>query len=157
MPIRGFDRFLLWILLIFTGGCARPSRATVPTDVGLEYTTPIGSGPATIEGISYEYVATPDREQEIIAGFGKLKIGQSREEVRQAMGRPDSAEPMYGKAKDSPFHGWSYMYKIKMRSGRPNTGDICVQVFFNPDGKLHWAVPSHIAGLSEVGRPGGQE
>jgi hypothetical protein len=157
MPARGFDRFLLWVLLIILGGCAQPSQTTAPTDVGPEYTAPTGSGPATIEGISYEYVATPEREQEIIAGFRKLKVGQLREEVRQAMGPPDSAKPMYGKAKDSPFHGWSYLYKIRMRSRGANTRDVCVQVFFSPDGKLHWAVPENIAGLSEVGHPGGHE
>jgi hypothetical protein len=47
------------------------------------------------------------------------------------------------------------MYKISMRTGGPNTNDVCVEVFFNPDGKLRWAAPNHIPGLSEVGHPGG--
>jgi hypothetical protein len=46
------------------------------------------------------------------------------------------------------------MYKIQMRPGGPNTNDVCVEVYFDPDGKLHWAVPSHIVGLSDIGHPG---
>jgi hypothetical protein len=56
---------------------------------------------------------------------------------------------------NAPFPGWSYKYKIKMRTGGPNANDVCVQVYFDPDGKLHWAVPNHLAGLNEIGRPGG--
>src|SRR5260370_9886212 len=150
MPTRSLDRFFLWTVLIIRGGCAAPSPTTAPTDVGATYSPPPGSGPVTIEGISYAYVVMPAREQEIVEGFRKLEVGQCREEVRQEMGPPDSAETMYGMAKDSPFHGWSYMYKIRMRPGGPNTNDVCVEVFFNPEGKLRRAVPNPIPALGDV-------
>jgi hypothetical protein len=64
---------------------------------------------------------------------------------------------MHGMAKDAPFHGWKYMYKIRMRTGGPNMNNVCIEVFFNPDGKLHWVVPNHIAGFSEIGPAGGPD
>ena len=156
MAVHSLHLFLLGILLIIGVGCGRPSQATTPTDVGPTYAAPPGNGPVTIEGITYGYVATQEREQEIITGFRKLSVGQSREDVREAMGPPDSAETMWGKDDFKPFTGWSYMYKIRMRPVGPNTSDVCIHVFFNPKGKLEWAVPSHIAGLSEVGHAGGE-
>lgn len=139
-------------------GCAEPppaSQTTKPTDVGPTYVAPGGTGATTIDGIAFEYVATAEREAQIVAGFPKLKLGQSREEVRAALGLPDAAGPGYGKEYNPRFHGWGYMYKIRMRAEGPNTNDVCVQVFFNPAGELKWAVPNHIPGLKEIGDPAG--
>jgi hypothetical protein len=151
-------RLLIPVLLVFAIGCSRSSGsspATKPTDVGPTYTSPTGAGATTIDGVEFEYVASAEREKQIVSGFPKLKVGQSREEVRDALGMPDTAQPGYSKEYNSRFLGWSYMYKIKMRSGSPNTNDICVQVFFDPSGNLKWAVPSHIEGLKEIGGPAG--
>ena len=137
-------------------GCEKPTAsapASRPTDVGLTYSAPEGTVARTIDAIEYKYVATPERENEIVGGFPKLAVGQSRQDVRAAMGSPDSAEPMYGKESDAPFHGWSYTYKIKLRSGGPNMNDVYVTAYFSPDGKLSWAVPNHVEGLNEVGSP----
>src|SRR5262249_18030570 len=62
-----------------------------PEDVGSMYAPPRG---AKSDGGGYGYVATAEREAQIIAGFRKLKVGQSREEVREAMGPPDEVHPM---------------------------------------------------------------
>jgi len=129
------------------------AASAVPSDVGPLYVSPAGTGPTTIDGVHYEYVAPVDREARIISGFRTLKLGQSREDVRAALGPPDLASPLYGKAADGPFLGWTYLYKIRMRSGGPNTNDVCVEVFFDPRNALHWAVPSHIDGLEDVGSP----
>jgi hypothetical protein len=148
----------LWLLLAFPAGCSKPSTSsptTRPTDVGPSYTSPPGAGATTIEGVEYEYVASAEREKQIVSGFPTLKVGQSRDEVRDALGLPDTAQPGYSKEYNSRFLGWSYMYKIKMRSGSPNTKDVCVQVFFDSTGKLKWAVPNHIEGLKEIGGPAG--
>jgi outer membrane protein assembly factor BamE (lipoprotein component of BamABCDE complex) len=98
-------------------------------------------------------VATSARQAAILAGFAKLKVGQSREEVRQALGAPDKAQIAQGKLYNSP-RCWVYMYKIKMRTSGPNTKDICVEVSFDSDGKLNWAMPENIAGLNEARSPG---
>lgn len=148
--------FLGCLTLLYTVGCTLSAPANrPPSDVGPTYVAPAGAGPATLDGVEYEYVATSEREAQIVAGFPKLKTGQSREDVRDTLGPPDRAIPAYGKAYSAPFRGWAYLYKIKMRSQGPNTNDICVNVYFDPDGNLDWAVPSNIAGLTEVGRVGG--
>jgi hypothetical protein len=156
--LRKFLAACICVSCAYVTGCEKPTAsapASQTTDVGLTYRAPDGTGVRTIDGIEYEYVATHERENEIVNGFPKLAVGQSREEVRAAMGLPDRAEPMYGKERNAPFHGWWYMHKIKMRSGGPNTNDICIEVFFSPKGKLSWAVPNHIEDLKEVGSPAG--
>lgn len=156
--IRSLITILALIVAGSAAGCAEPTAsapASQPTDVGPTYVAPSGTGTATINGIEYEYVATGEREAQIVAGFPKLKLGQSREEVRAALGLPDRATPGYRKEYNAPFRGWGYMYKIKMRTGSPNTNDVCVQVFFDPAGELKWAVPNHIEGFKEVGSPAG--
>jgi hypothetical protein len=155
--IRQLVIIVTWIVVGGAVGCAEPtpvSPTTKPTDVGPIYVAPNGTSARTIDGIEYEFIATPDREAQIIAGFPQLMLGQSREEVRAALGLPDAATPGYGKEYNA-FRGWGYIYKIKMRAGGPNTNDVCVQVFFNPAGELKWAVPNHIPGLKEVGGPAG--
>src|SRR5438270_446126 len=82
-------------------------------DGGPTYTSPTGAGATIIDGVEYEYVASAEREKQIVSGFPKLKVGQSREEVRDALGMPDTARPGYSKEYNSRFLGWSYMYKIK--------------------------------------------
>ena len=150
MPL--FSRLFSCIaLLVALGGCTH----VTPTDVGPTYVAPADSGPTIIDGISYWYVAAPARQEEITAGFPKLKVGQSREDVRQAIGAPDDASPEYGEKNAGSFSGWYYMYRIRMR-GTPHEGwmsNVCVDVFFNAGGKLTWADPENIAGLSEVGSP----
>jgi hypothetical protein len=133
-------------------GSSASTPTTKPTDVGPTYVAPAGTGPTTIDGVEYEYVARAERQAQIVAGFSNLSVGQSREDVRDALGPPDIARPDYGKAYNSPLLGWSYMYRIKMRAG--GTNEVCVEVFFDPAGKLKWAVPERIAGLKEVGGPG---
>jgi hypothetical protein len=150
-------RLIVCVALSFVAGCADSSVSaptTKPTDVGPTYIAPVSaSTPTTIDGVEYGYVATAEREKQIVDGFPKLKVGQSREEVRDALGLPDIAQPASSKEYPGRFLGWSYMYRIKMRSGGPNTNDVCVEVFFGSAGNLKWAVPNHIAGLKEVGGP----
>src|SRR4051794_36307475 len=80
---------------LLTSGCRKSSMSTPtskPVDVGPTYVAPSGTGATTIDGIQYGYVATPEREAQIVRGFPKLRLGQSREEVRDALGLPDTAQ-----------------------------------------------------------------
>src|SRR3954466_6555172 len=116
-PPMNVLRLLIPLLLAFAVGCSKSSASsptTKPTDVGPTYTSPTGAGATTIDGVEYEYVASAEREGRIVSGFPKLKVGQSPEEVRDALGLPDTAQPGYSKDFNSRFLGWSYMYKIKM-------------------------------------------
>jgi hypothetical protein len=107
-----------------------------------------------MDGTEFEYVATADREAQIVSGFPKLKLGQDPQEVRSALGPPDVAQPMSRKESNA-LVGWTYTYYIKKRIDGPNEKDMVVEVFFDPAGKLQRAVPSNIPGLGEVGHPGG--
>jgi hypothetical protein len=142
------------VVVAFTAGCAGPSTPVPmrPSDVGATYIAPSGTGARTINGLEYKYVATAERRAQIIAGYRKLKLGQSREEVRAALGLPDRAQTMYDK-RGRIFYGWDYDYDIKMRWPGPNIYDVQVSLFFNPEGKLRRALPCHIPGLKALGGP----
>ena len=152
-PVHQLITFVWCLILIWSQGCERAAPVAIQRDGGPLYVAPSGTGAANIDGVNYEYVATKDRETQITKGFHKLNIGQSRQDVRDALGSPDSAEPSYGKEANPRLRGWCYMYKIRMRAGSPNTNDVCVEVFFfDPVGKIHWAVPENITGLNEIGQ-----
>lgn len=140
---------------LFYAGTHTQATAHIPkpvshVDAGPLYVAPAGTGKATINGLEYRYLASKERESQIIEGFKKLRLGESRDDVRDALGPPDTADSMSGKHRDAPFRGWCYMYQIKMRD-LANTNDVSVHVFFDPDGKLDWAAPSNIDGLTEIG------
>src|SRR4051794_12696240 len=95
-PPMNVLRLLIPLLLAFAVGCSKSSASsptTEPTDVGPTYTSPTGAGATTIDGVEYEYIASAEREKQIASGFPKLKVGQSREEVRDALGMPDTSRP----------------------------------------------------------------
>ena len=143
------------ILLLSVGGCKNATTAgpnSKPQNPGALYSKPVGTGAATVDGIKFRYVATEERKRQILEGFPKLKIGDTRDKVREVLGPPDRDEELYGKKRSDPFHGWTLTYEIKMRHVA-NTNDVCVQAFFNPDGELHWAIPANIDDLKEIGTP----
>src|SRR5438067_68192 len=83
----GFMNCRISVILLaslLAAGCAsRSTPTTAPADVAATYAAPAdATGPLRIEGVDYDYIATPSREQQILEGFPKLRVGQSREEVR---------------------------------------------------------------------------
>jgi hypothetical protein len=127
------------------------SRLYQKKTLGAEYVQPNAAGPATIDGIHYEYVATIGRETHIVDGFDKLKLGQSREEVRKLLGLPDIGRPVYTKDNHGPRY-WEYIYRIRYRDKTSwNINDLSVELFFMPNGKLVWAVPHGIPELDMIG------
>ncbi|HEX3355886.1 MAG TPA: hypothetical protein VHS31_02800 [Tepidisphaeraceae bacterium] len=91
-------------------GCSKSPGADVgPTFPHPPATAPIPSG----HDLPWEYVATPQRQQQILAGFAKLKVGQSREQVRALLGPPDSAVPCYESWNFNKYAGWHYSYDIR--------------------------------------------
>ncbi|HEY8667488.1 MAG TPA: hypothetical protein VIL86_12535 [Tepidisphaeraceae bacterium] len=150
--------FITCMALVCAAGCGGSGASTAttkPSDEGPLYVAPEGPGAATIGGINYEYIASKERADKIVASFPKLKVGQNRKEVRDIMGPPDNARLGVGKAMNSAPGVWSYLYKIKMRAGSPTTSDVSVEIFFDANDKLHWALPNHLSGLSEIGSPNG--
>ena len=107
----------------------------------------------TIDGVTYAYVAPAERQQRI-SGYAKLRVGDTREEVRALLGAPDLANAIHERQSDK-FAGWHYIYVY--RTVHPDkrwadSKDQLVQVFFDPSGdRLTWAHTNNIPDLSEVG------
>ena len=136
-----------------TVGCTQSASNPVVIDIGPIY-VPADTGAATVDGISYEYIATADREAQILAGFQKLKVGQSREEVRDVMGPPDMAFLGRAKGPDPDVRFWVFVYKIKQMESEPMNvyNDTFIRILFDTDGKLNVATPYQIAGLKSIKR-----
>src|SRR5262245_17503538 len=67
-------------------GC---NGASSRVDVGPNYTAPAPAGLLTVDGVTYQRPATPEREEKILSGYPQIKLGQTREEVRALLGAPD--------------------------------------------------------------------
>ena len=124
-------------------------------DFGPNYVASNGTGPITMDGVEYAYVADTARQKQVIDGFKQLQVGMTRRGVRKYMGAPDRAQASYGK-KIGDFHGWAYTYVIRDRDlNSANMKDEMIEVFFDPKGMLEWATPSNLPGLGDVGGVGG--
>ena len=136
-------------MVALISGCVLPRFDVGPTYLPPTSTRSLGNGLH-----DYRYIATPARREQIVNGFGNLKVGQTREEVRAAMGPPDLADAQYSLELFPKYEGWRYHYYIRLLALGPNFRDEYVGAYFKPDGKLKWAVASNIPGLTEVGSCG---
>jgi hypothetical protein len=128
-----------------------PPPVKVQKDVGTLYVAPADTRRTPAGGVQQVYVATKERKAQIVNGFSKLKLGQTREQVRDILGPPDRAEAMHGKARSAPFHGWDYTYELKMETIDGNMSNKYADVFFDAENKLEWAEGHNIKGLHEIG------
>jgi hypothetical protein len=148
---------MMWFFVQFASQATQP-KPIPEKDIGPAYIQPQKAGPAIIDGIHYEYVATKEREVQIIDGVQKLEAGPFRADVRKLLGPPDIGRPLYGKY-NSVLIYWDYIYRIRYRDKTDwNDSDYAVELFFTPTGRLDWARVHGVPGLSKfelVHRMGG--
>jgi hypothetical protein len=136
---------LLTLVLL---GC---DSANSKSDIGPSYIAPSGTSLQKIDGVTYAYVATPERQKSISSGFAQLKIGQSREEIRTLLGAPDFAIAMH-RPESTRFTGWHYIYNIRTIYNWTNSSDQWVEMMFDQTSdRLYWAHSNAIPGLTDVG------
>ena len=92
-------------------------------------------------------------ESDLVEAYSKLKLGMSKETAQKIMGEPNQSRKNI--TKKGEFVGYSYTYVIyKYKEGLVNLEhDRLIQLFFNVNAKLKWAVPQNIKGLKEIGTP----
>jgi hypothetical protein len=136
------------LFTLLLGGC---NGASSKVDVGPTYKAPAGTGPQTIDGVTYEYPATPERQQAIISGYPQLKLGQTREEVRALVGAPDYAVAMHRRGSDR-FEGWQYLYYGHRLHLWTDANDQWVQIFFDRSSeRLYYAYANALPGFTAIG------
>jgi hypothetical protein len=122
-------------------------------DVGPLYVAPAGTAVSvTVPGhdLPFTYVATPQRLQEIAKGFAQLRVGATREQVRQMIGPPDQSTGRDPIRSDKSF-GWLYVYKIRTTDGSSRTYDEYVSILFDRSCRLMCAQP-RVPGWAQVGK-----
>ena len=103
---------------------------------------------------SFPYTASPERKERILAGYPKLEVGMTKEQVAVLIGEPDYSQLSYGpKGPNMRWKGSSWSYYLYKRGDGVNSFDPVVQVFFGTNDRAKWIVPSNIEGLREKGSP----
>lgn len=104
---------------------------------------------------SFPYQAPELRKNIIIKNYGALKEGQSKAQVMGQLGSPDFSNEMFGKGPGQRYIGTSWSYVLEKPD--PNLTnikrDIVIQIYFDHSGRLKWASPSNVVGLTEIGKP----
>ena len=92
-------------------------------------------------------------ESDLIESYKQLKLGISKETAQKIMGTP--TESRRNVTKKGEFIGYSFTYLIyKHEEGLVNIKhDKVIQLFFDVNGNLKWAVSQNINGLKEIGSP----
>jgi hypothetical protein len=141
---------VLMIAMVLLAGC---DSGPLPTDDGPRYVAPAGTNaPIAVPGhdLDYEYVATTQRAQQIRTGYDRLHVGATREEVRAALGPPDTAMVMHPRDSNR-FIGFMYTYKVRTTKGMSRTYDEYVAVYFDRSHRLSETL-TRIPGLSNIGQ-----
>ena len=92
-------------------------------------------------------------ESALVEAYSKLELGMSKETAQKIMGEPNQSRKNV--TKKGEFIGYSYIYVIyRHEKDLVNLKhDKLIQLFFDVNGKLKWAVPQNIKGLKEIGTP----
>ena len=92
-------------------------------------------------------------ESELIKAYGKLRLGMSKETAQKIMGKPSQSRENV--TKKGEFIGYSYTYVIfRYEPGLVNLKhDKLIELFFDKNSNLKWAVPTNINGIKEIGSP----
>ena len=60
----------------------------------------------------FPYTAPPERAAKIISGYIKVKLGMTRNQVKEIMGKPDSAYVISSKELNAPIRGYGFKYYL---------------------------------------------
>jgi hypothetical protein len=90
--------------------------------------------------LQYPYHVSPEREQIILEGFGKVKPGMSAEEAKKILGEPDEVhdlyEPNFKSGKAIGFTYWYLIQRLKKSGSQIEKNEKLVRVSFNPNAKV---------------------
>ncbi len=144
-----FDKKQYWLLSYFTSiilmtGCYEIHQTGKPSYQDF------------VSSHSFPYIASQERQAQIIEKYSQLTVGLTEADVFALLGEPDCAEPLYTKAPppNMEYLGFRWIYYLE----KPNPNltnlkkDIAVQIYFNTESKTDWIV-SNIDGLDEIGSP----
>ena len=102
----------------------------------------------------FPYFATPTRKNQIKSNYSQLRVGLGKDDVARILGEPDCSQRLASK-EHQEYRGAAWTYYLEKPD--PNLvnlkNDKTVEVFFDPNGKVHWVV-SNVEGLPEIRKPG---
>lgn len=150
MVVRMKAATLLMVLLSAAPACAKADEPEL---------VPRLDGKRTYEDFkasirSFPYTASPERRDRLVAGYSKVDVGMTKEDIARVIGDPDYSELGYGpKGPNMKWQGSSWMYYLSKRGDLVNILDPSVQIFFDREDRAVWIVPSNIEGLAAKGSP----
>ena len=74
------------------------------------------------DGLTYPYVASPERQEQIRTGMTNVTQGMSPSDVEAILGKPDEVRKLYGRIKQAEPVGytWWFIVQRKAESGSVN-------------------------------------
>lgn len=110
-----------------------------------------------VEDSGYPYEADLTRCRQIIKGYSSIKLGTTRERVRELLGLPDKAHPnitkQIGDAGElvAILRGYTFIYLIRASSPAGSGDDQLIFCVFDEAGTLRWTQVVGIPGLQGIG------
>jgi len=101
---------------------------------------------------SFPYSAPSERKRRILTRYPRLRIGMTKHQVAELLGKPDYSQLTFGpKGPGEHWNGSFWTYHLYMRDDNGNEFDPALYVGFGTDGLVDWAAPSGIGSLSKLG------
>jgi hypothetical protein len=72
-----------------------------------------GSPSVSSQSLSYPYVATPNRQDQILNGMGRVKADMDPSDVERFLGKPDEIRKLYDRIKNADPVGYTWWYIIE--------------------------------------------
>lgn len=149
-PIK---RLLLFtaLTLVTTFGCSSRTSDVIELREGPNY-----KFSNFITGIDkFPYEPSGPKKEKILKGFQSLRLKMRQEEVLTLLGEPDAEDLSYNKTQGGIFleSSWAYYLHRHEPELANEIYDMGIFVYFDTSGKLYWAVPDGIKGLTAVGSP----
>ena len=145
-------------------GCAAPLPATAAafhfpttlasrTDVGQRLLVR-DRAPAQYQPSTYAYIMPEDQQRRLLAEAPRLTIGLTIEEVVARLGNPNEDHTSYPSIKSNMTYRALVYYFAKRDWTTTNLSDPCIEIFFNPSGRLDSLV-SNVDDIPSINWPYG--
>lgn len=103
---------------------------------------------------SFPYRVAPERENALLKGYRNLTEGMDQDQVFELFGEPDAKNMEIDSLGKTVGDRWMYYIAIRTNPTANRNDHLweVITVCFDEDGKLYYAAPRNLAGLSQIGR-----
>ena len=101
---------------------------------GIAFVGCAGPIPSRQQALTYPYVASPERQAEILGGMDQIKTGMAPSDAERCLGKPDEIRKLYDRIKTADPVGYTWWYIIERQAASGSVvekAEKLVRVSFN--------------------------